>query len=161
MVWFVLLHLVLFVVDLVTVTRRTDRAKDIAILLLRQQLQLLQRERPRPPRLSRWEQLTLAVLTATLARLAAGPRTRLDQVLRLVTPATVLTWHRAVVRRTWAIRRRDLGGRRAVAAEVEALVLRLAREHPGWGYRRIQGNWPRLAIASVTRRCAPSSGRRP
>ena len=99
MVWFVLLHLVMFLVDLVSVTRRTDRDKDLEILLLRHQLHLLQRERPRPPRLSRWEKLTLAVLTAKLTHLTAGPRARLDQVLVLVKPETVLKWHRELVRR--------------------------------------------------------------
>ncbi len=78
MVWFVLLHLLGFVVDLLTTTRRTDRDKDVEILLLRHQLRLLQRERPQPPRLSRWEKLTLAVLTAKLTHLTAGPRARLD-----------------------------------------------------------------------------------
>src|SRR5437764_420895 len=82
-------------------TRRTDRDKDLEILLLRHQLRVLQRERPRPPRLSRWEKLALAVLAAKLAHLATGPRARLDQVLLLVKPETVLAWHRALVRRKW------------------------------------------------------------
>jgi hypothetical protein len=73
MVWFVLRHLAMFLVDLVAVTRRTDHDKELEILLLRHQLRLLQRERPRPPRLSRWEKLTLAVLTAKLARLDQYP----------------------------------------------------------------------------------------
>ncbi len=144
MVWFVLVHLIGFVVDLLTSTRRTDRDKDIEILLLRHQLQLLQRERPRPPRLSRWEKLTLAVLTAKLMHLRAGPRAQLDQVLVLFKPETVLKWHRELVRRKWTIRRQEAGGRPAVAAEVEALVLRLARENTGWGYRRIQGELAKL-----------------
>ncbi len=155
MVWFVLLHLVMFLVDLVTVTRRTDRDKDVEILLLRHQLPLLQRERPQPPRLSRWEKLTLAVLTAKLTHLAAGPRTRLDQVLFLFKPETVLKWHRELVRRKWTIRRRHAGGRPAVAAEVEALVLRLARENAGWGYRRIQGE-----LIKLGHRLSHTTGRR-
>ena len=69
------------------------------ILLLRHQLRLLQRQRPRSPRLSRWEKLTLAVLTAKVARLTAGPRTRLERVLLLFKPDTVLGWHRELVRR--------------------------------------------------------------
>ncbi len=93
MVWFVLLHLGTLLVDLLTATRRSDRDKDLEILLLRHQLRLLQRERPRPPRLSRWEKLTLVVLTAKLAHLTAGPRARLDQVQLLVKPETVLRWH--------------------------------------------------------------------
>src|SRR5688572_8566100 len=66
--------MVWFVVDLLTTTRRPDRDKDMEIVLLRHQLRLPQRERSRPPRLSRWEKLTLAVLTATLTHLAVGPR---------------------------------------------------------------------------------------
>ena len=90
MIWFVLLHLLEFVVDLLTARRRADRDKDLHILLLQQQVRLLQRQRPQPPRLSRWEQLTLAVLTAKLAGLTAGSRARLDQVLLLFKPETVL-----------------------------------------------------------------------
>jgi hypothetical protein len=78
-VWFVLGHLVAFVVDLVLGTRSGDRDKDLQILVLRHQLRLAQRERPRPPQLTRGEKLTLAVLAAALARLTAGPRCRLDR----------------------------------------------------------------------------------
>ncbi len=144
MVWFVLLHLGTFLVNLLIATRRTDRDKDLEILLLRHQRRLLQRERPRPPRLSRWEQLTLALLTAKPARLTVGPRARLERVVLLFRPDTVPAWHRALVRRKWTARRHDPGGRRAIAAEVEALVLRLARENPTWGYRRIQGELAKL-----------------
>ena len=69
MVWFVLVHLIGFVVDLLTATRRTNAEKDVELLLLRHQLRLLQRERPRPPHLTRCEKLTLAVLTAKLVGL--------------------------------------------------------------------------------------------
>src|SRR5947199_232451 len=105
MAWCVLLHLGAFLVDLLTVAGRADRDKDLEILVLRHQLRLLQRQRPRPPRLSRREQLTLAVLTAKLAHLTAGPRARLEQVLLLGKPETVLKWHREVVRRKWAVPR--------------------------------------------------------
>src|SRR5262249_18768666 len=77
--------------------------------------------------------------TAKLAHLTAGPRARLDRVFLLFKPDTVLRWHRDPVRRRWTVQRREAGGRPAVAAEVEALVVRLARENAGWGYRRIQG----------------------
>jgi putative transposase len=56
----------------------------------------------------------------------------------------VLKWHRELVRRKWTVRREGAGGRPAVPAEVEALVLRLARENAGWGYRRIQGELIKL-----------------
>ena len=138
MCWFVLVHLVAFLVDLVSVRRRPDHDKDPQILLLQHQLRLLQRQRP-PPRLTRWEKLTLAVLTTKLARLTAGPRSCLDQVVLLCKPETVLKWHRELVRRKWARHRERQGGRPAIAAEVEQLILRLARENPQWGYGRLQG----------------------
>ena len=79
MFWFVLAHLVGFTVDLVFCARQRGHDKDLKILVLRQQVRLLQRQRPRPPRLTRDEKLTLAILTAALARLITGPRCQLDQ----------------------------------------------------------------------------------
>ena len=143
MFWFVLTHLVAFLVDLVIAPRRTDHDKDLQILLLQHQVRLLQRQRP-PPRLTRAEKLTLAVLTTKLARLTAGPRARLEQYVLLFKPGTVLTWHRELVRRKWTVRRHNIGGRPAIAVEVEQLVLRLARENPRWGYGRLQGELAKL-----------------
>jgi Homeodomain-like domain len=143
--WFVLAHLVTFLVDLVTGARHADRDKDLQILRLQHQLRLLQRQRP-PPRLTRWEKLTLAVLTTKLARLTAGPRSRLDQVVLLCKPDTILKLHRELVRRKWTRHRERQGGRPAIAAEVEQLLLRLARENPRWGYMRIQGELKGLGI---------------
>jgi putative transposase len=142
--WFALAHFLAFFVDLAIRTRRGDRDKDLQILVLRHQVRLLQRQRPRPPRLTRGEKLTLAILAAALARLTAGPRHHLDQYLLLVKPDTVLKWHRELIRRKWTHRRRNLGGRPTIPAEAEALVLRLARENPRWGHRRIQGELGKL-----------------
>jgi putative transposase len=73
---------------------------------------------------------------AVLAGLARLPPRPVRRGL-LVQPATLLGWHRNLVRRRWTYPRRR--GRPAVAAEIRALVLRLARESPTWGYRRIHG----------------------
>jgi hypothetical protein len=94
MAWCVLMHLVEFIVDLISGARGEAEEKDLQIALLRHQVRLLQRRSPRPPRLSRWEKLTLAVLTAKLRRLTAGPQTRLAGALLLVRLETVLKWHR-------------------------------------------------------------------
>ena len=147
MLWFVLGHFVAFLVDLVLGTRRGNREKDLQILVLRHQVRLLQRQRPRPPRLTHGKKLTLAVLAAALARLTTGPRSRLDQYLLLFKPDTILTWHRELVRGKWTYRRVDPGGRPTIPSEVEALVLRLARENPRWGHRRIQGELGKLGHA--------------
>ena len=147
MFWCVLAHLVTFLVDLVLGLRWRDRDKDLQILVLRHQVRLLQRQRPRPPRLTRGEKLTLAVLAAALARLTAGPRCQLDRYLLLFKPDTILRWHRELVRRKWTYRRANPGGRPAISGEVEALILRLARENARWGRRRIQGELGKLGHA--------------
>src|SRR3954464_13839934 len=110
MVWFVLMHLAGLIVDLIGGAHGEAEEKDLQIALLRHQVRLLQRRSPRPPRLARWEKLTLAVLTAKLSRLTAAPQTRLARAVLLVRPETVLKWHRELVRHKWNYRRRRTGG---------------------------------------------------
>ena len=108
---------------------RSDAAKEIEILVLRHQLAVLQRRRPRP-RIS-W---TDRAVIAALGRLLPAPR----RLGLLVTPATILRWHRHLVRRRWTTPH-TRPGRPAIPAGVRALILRLATENPTWGYRRVHG----------------------
>ena len=147
MFWFIFAHFVAFRVDLLAVRRADGRDKAVQILVLRHQVRLLQRRQPRAPHLTRGEQLTLAVLTAALARLTAGPRHHLDRYVLLRKPDTVLKWHRELVRRKRTFRRRNPGGRPAIPIEIGELILRLARENPRWGHRRIQGELGTLGHA--------------
>jgi putative transposase len=86
------------------------------------------------------------VLTTKLTHLAAGPGRRLNQLVLLVRPETVLTWHRELVRREWTFARRRPAGRPRVAAELGALIVRLAGENPGWGYSRLHGELGKLGF---------------
>ena len=137
--WFGLARVLAVLVDLLAARQRPERAKDLEIALLRHQLRLLQRRQPRPPRLGCPDKVALAILAATLTGLAAGGRSHLSHSLLLVRPEMVLRWHRELVRRKWTFQRRRAGGRPPLAAELEALILRLAGENPRWGYSRIHG----------------------
>jgi putative transposase len=104
---------------------RSSAAKDAELLVLRHQVAVLRRQVARPQ--VHWADR--AVL-AGLVRLLPGPAWR----GLFGRPATLLGWHRDLVRRRWIYSHQC--GRPPVAAELRALVLRLARENPTWGYRR-------------------------
>jgi transposase InsO family protein len=125
--------------------RRDAFAKDVELLVLRHQLAVLRRQAGRP-KLRPADRALLAALT----RLLPDPRRH----GLLVTPQTLLRWHRELVRRKWAQPRRG-PGRPPVEQRVRELVLRLARENPRWGYPRIAGELLKLGL-----RVSPSTVRR-
>jgi hypothetical protein len=106
--------------------RREETWKTAEILILRHQLAVLQRRQPRRPRLDWADRALLATLLAVI------PKARRHGLHLLVTPDTVLRWHRDIVRRRWAARSlRGKTGRPATRRNIKGLVLRLARENPG------------------------------
>ncbi|MGH9920340.1 MAG: integrase, partial [Nitrososphaerales archaeon] len=131
-----LYRLVHRVLEVVRVHRMDAVAKDAEILVLRQQLAVLRRQVARP-RFS-WSD---RALVATLARLV--PRERWTAFL--ITPETILRWHRALVRRRWTYPRRG-PGRPSLPPETVDLIVRLARENPRWGYLRIVGELKKLCV---------------
>src|SRR5881396_1430098 len=122
-------------------SRREEAWKTAEILILRHQLAVLQRGHPRRPKLNWADRALLATLLSVI------PRARRQGLRLLITPDTILRWHRDIVRRRWAARsKRGKTGRPATRRNIKALVLRVARENPEWGYRRIHGELAGLGV---------------
>jgi putative transposase len=142
------------VLKLLTGSCRPAQVKDVELIVLRHQLDVLRRQVERPS-LRSSDRAFLAAASRLLP-----PRRRHGL---LVTPQTLLRWHRELVRRRWtyaSVR----PGRPSIDAEKRELVLRLARENPRWGYQRISGELTvrrllaRAGLGPAPRRFGPSCG---
>lgn len=112
-------------------------------MVLRHQLGVLRRQVSRPS-FRAGDRLLLAAAQRVLGKPRASRF--------IVTPTTLLRWHREIVKRKWRLYgRRRRAGRPPILRTVRDLVVRLAMENPGWGYRRIQGELKKLGVvASIT-----------
>jgi hypothetical protein len=117
--------------------RADDGSKDLEILDLRHELRVLRRKSG-PPTLRAIDRVVLAAASRSI------PRERWSSFL--VTPATLLRWHRELVRKKWTYGKTGKPGRPPIDPEIRDLVLRIARENPRWGCVRIQGELNKLEI---------------
>jgi putative transposase len=126
------------------VMARHESSKDAELLVLRHQNAVLRRQISRV-RSEPADRLWLAALSRLI------PRQRWGEVFA-VTPATLLAWHRRLVRRKWDFTSRRRRGRPPTAAVIRKLVIRIATDNPSWGHRRVQGELVRLGhpIAAST-----------
>jgi len=130
--WYMVLRRVL---QLAVLRCRSNECKDLEIVVLRHELAILQRTR-RP--IMTWaDRLFLAAASRFLSR----ERWRSF----VVTPATLLRWHRRLIAKRWTYAHRV--GRRPIRREIRELVVRLARDNPRWGYQRIVGELKGLGVA--------------
>jgi hypothetical protein len=122
--------------ELVVLSLRAERSKEIEILALRHEVAILRRQMGRPA-----FQPADRALLAALSRLL--PRSK--WAFFSVTPGNLLRWHRRLVAKRWTYPHRP-PGRPPIDEETIALVVRLAKENPRWGYRRIQGELRKLGV---------------
>jgi putative transposase len=169
MLWFLLARCFSTLLQLLLLSRQTDRSKDLQILLLRRQLDIAQRKLDKPIRLSRTEKFLLALLTVKFKQMTRLSVSQLQDVILIFQPSTVLKWHRELVRRKWTYRQRSRGGRPKIGAELESLIVRLAHEND-WGNGKIAGELLKLGykvsdqtIANILKRhgIPPLPKRRP
>jgi putative transposase len=123
-------------IQLLALLARGDAAKDLEILVLRHQLTVLRRQTPRP-KLQPADRTLLAAISRVL------PRARWSCFL--VTPQTLLRWHRRMVASAWTYPHRR-PGRPLLHEDVQQLIVRLATDNPRWGYQRIKGELRRLGV---------------
>ena len=129
---------------------RSEGFKELEIVVLRHELSVLRRQASRP--LLRPSDRPLLAAASRLL-----PRSRWGSLL--VTPSTLLRWHRRLVARRWTYSSRI--GRPPVGGEIRELVLRLARENPRWGYQRVAGEIKGLGLtvsATTVRKILRESG---
>jgi len=172
-VLFALVYLMLrHVLRLIAGSSNERLSTEVELVVLRHQLKVLKRQVGRPP-LRRRDRVFMAAISRVL------PRARWSSFL--VSPQTLLRWHRELVRRKWTFRRRSTGGRPPIAEEIAELILRMGKENPRWGCIRIRGELAKLGVrvsatkirtllrangmgrlpGGTVRRGAGSSGRRP
>jgi putative transposase len=129
-----LLYLILLrVLNLLLLLGRSSASKDVEILVLRHEVAVLRRVHPKP----RLDWADRAVFAALVRRLPQMLRRH-----RLVTPGTILRWHRRLIAKKWTYPHRL--GRPPVQDAVASLIERMARENRSWGYKRIQGELLKL-----------------
>ena len=129
-----LLYLIFWqVLGLVLLIGRASATKDVELLVLRHEVAVLRRTNPRP----HLDWADRAVFAALIQRLPHALRRH-----RLVTPDTILRWHRRLLRQRWTYPNRP--GRPPIDDGLAALVVRMATDNPNWGYKRIQGELLKL-----------------
>jgi putative transposase len=129
MVYWLLVLIITFILDIITSLGYTNRNKDLEIIILHQQVRIFQRKVKTPLRISDPERMILAILVDKFSQSTKYTGQRLHQFMLVFKPDTVLRWHRELVRRKWTFSRKAKPSRPTISPELKALILRLAKEN--------------------------------
>ncbi len=146
MIWFIITHIISTLLEWIRIGRLSNEEKDLEILILRHQLDFLERKHKKPIRPTRVEKLTLAILTYKFKRVTNRTTNQLRGIIRIFQPETVLRWHRELVRKKWTRKLKHKRGRPRISQETEDLIVQLAQENVCWGYGKIEGELLKLGI---------------
>ncbi len=151
MIWLFFGKIFSILLTLIRVSRMSENDKDLEIIILRHQLDVMVRKQKNPIRPNRADKATLAFLTAQLKQNTKRTIRQLGDVIRIVRQETVIRWHRELVKRKWTHPPKKRVGRPKLNQDTENLIVRLAKENLRWGYYRIEGELKKLGfVASLT-----------
>jgi hypothetical protein len=94
----------------------------------------------------RWQKVPVAALTVRLKDKATNARTALKESVRLFKPETVIGWHQAMVRRKWTFKQGRKPGRPPIDSELEGWILQVARDNPGLGFEKLEGELRKVGL---------------
>jgi putative transposase len=135
-----------FVLDVSAVSQMMDDGKDLEILLLHRQLRIVERKQQRGPQIARWQKVPLVAPVLRLKQKVHRSQQALQESMRLFKPATVIGWHREIVRRKWTYQQHSPPGRPPIGGTLEHWILRVARDNPGLGYDKLKGELRKLGF---------------
>jgi hypothetical protein len=121
MIWYILAQLYSTLIELLRLSRLSTDEKDLEILVLRHQLDVMVRKSNQVVRPSKEEKWSLAVLAAALKKRGRLTTSQLGRVIRIFKPETVIGWHRELVRRKWKQKPVDASGRPPISQELSEL----------------------------------------
>ena len=158
MVWLYLSHIFYTILELVHIGRLSEKDKDLEIMILRHQPDVMTRLQTKPVKPNWAEKLTLAILTKNLKHSTRRPTHQLRDIIRMVKPETVIRWHRELVHREWTQEQKTTGGRPRISKDIESLILRLAQENHR--SQLFAMSWSGMALCLLLFVMVPSAGER-
>lgn len=146
MIYTIVMYFLACLGDLITAKRMSGDEKALEIALLRLQLRIVERRQERGPHIPRWQKVPLAVLADRLKERSQRAKEKLEAIILLFRPATLINWQRVLGRWKWTYQQKQKPGRPRSDPELEYWIVRLAKENPGLGYCKLKGELAKLGF---------------